>query len=184
MICCSQPGLTEAIYICCIYIYVFLTNSNCIYHLLTIDSRRSKTVTNDRPDPPSEGAPDFKTTLTVKQYLISGHEPQMGLDTKTDWPTNRRPQRDSDRGIQRHTRPTIRLLLRVFVAVGMCLPNRCLAAIGGIHIQTRRLMGGIYEVRRWDGLSCLGLGSQKLIRGDSQTQTVCRSHKPTFVFSK
>jgi hypothetical protein len=35
------------------------------------------------------------STLTVKQYLISGHEPQMGLDTKTDWPTDRRSQRDS-----------------------------------------------------------------------------------------
>jgi hypothetical protein len=41
-------------------------------------------MTNDRPDPPSEGAPDFKNTQTVKQYLTSGHEPQMGLDNKTD----------------------------------------------------------------------------------------------------
>jgi hypothetical protein len=27
--------------------------------------------------------------VTVKQELISGHEPQMGLDTKTDWLTDR-----------------------------------------------------------------------------------------------
>jgi hypothetical protein len=26
-------------------------------------------------------------TVTVKQELISDHEPQMGLDTKTDWLT-------------------------------------------------------------------------------------------------
>jgi hypothetical protein len=25
-------------------------------------------------------------TVTVKQYQTSGHEPLMGLDTKTDWP--------------------------------------------------------------------------------------------------
>jgi hypothetical protein len=55
-------------------------------------------MTNDRPDPSSEGAPDFKNTPTVKEYLTSGHEPQMGLDTKTDWPTDRRSQRDSDSG--------------------------------------------------------------------------------------
>jgi hypothetical protein len=43
-----------------------------------------KTAVNDRPDPSSEEAPDIKNALTVKQYLTSGHEPQMGLDTKTD----------------------------------------------------------------------------------------------------
>jgi hypothetical protein len=42
------------------------------------------TKTNDRPDLSSEGAPDIDQTITVKQKLISGHEPQTGLDTKTD----------------------------------------------------------------------------------------------------
>jgi hypothetical protein len=45
---------------------------------MTIDCRHTKTVTNDRPDPTSEGAPDFKNTPTVKQYLTSGHEPRRG----------------------------------------------------------------------------------------------------------
>jgi hypothetical protein len=50
-------------------------------------------VTNtddDRPDLSSEGAPDIDKTVNVKQKLISGHETQMGLQTKTDWPTDRR----------------------------------------------------------------------------------------------
>jgi hypothetical protein len=34
------------------------------------------------------------------------------------------------------------------------LPSVCLATIGGIHVQTHRPMGGIYEVCRWDGISC------------------------------
>jgi hypothetical protein len=42
------------------------------------------TNTDDRPDFASEGAPDIDKTLNVKQKLISGHETQMGLDTKTD----------------------------------------------------------------------------------------------------
>jgi hypothetical protein len=45
--------------------------------------------TDDRPDLSSEGAPDIDKTVNVKQKLISGHEPQMGLDTKTDWSTDR-----------------------------------------------------------------------------------------------
>jgi hypothetical protein len=36
----------------------------------------------------------------------------------------------------------------------MILPSRCLATIRGVHIQTHRLMKGIYEVRRWDVLRC------------------------------
>jgi hypothetical protein len=50
-------------------------------------------------DPPARqrGRPT-PNTETVKQKLTSGHEPQMGLDTKTDWPTDRRSQRDSDSG--------------------------------------------------------------------------------------
>jgi hypothetical protein len=58
------------------------------------------------------------------------------------------------------TRPTILLLLRVFIAAGTCLLSRCLATKGGIHfteplpsndsrvIHRHTLMAGIYEVRR------------------------------------
>jgi hypothetical protein len=46
------------------------------------------TNTDDRPDPLSEGAPDIEKTVNVKQKLISGHETQMGLETKTYWPTD------------------------------------------------------------------------------------------------
>jgi hypothetical protein len=84
------------------------------------------------------------------------------------------------------TRPTIRLLFGVFIAARTCLPSRCLATTGGIHIQTHRLMGGIYEVRRWDGVSCHDIYTNfhkdlfrhsKVDRGN--TQTTGRSHKPT-----
>jgi hypothetical protein len=45
------------------------------------------TNTDDRPDLSSEGAPDIDKTVNVKQKLISGHETQIGLETKTYWPT-------------------------------------------------------------------------------------------------
>jgi hypothetical protein len=48
------------------------------------------TNTDDRPDLSSEGAPDIDKTVNFKQKLISGHETQMGLGTKTEWPTDRR----------------------------------------------------------------------------------------------
>jgi hypothetical protein len=41
------------------------------------------TMTNDRPDLSSEGAPNFDKTVNVKQKLISGHETQVGLETRT-----------------------------------------------------------------------------------------------------
>jgi hypothetical protein len=40
------------------------------------------TNTDDRPDLSAEGAPDIDKTVNVKQKLISGHETQMGLETK------------------------------------------------------------------------------------------------------
>jgi hypothetical protein len=48
------------------------------------------TNTDDRPDLLSEGEPYTDKTVNDKQELISGHEPQMGLDTMMDWPTDRR----------------------------------------------------------------------------------------------
>jgi hypothetical protein len=44
-----------------------------------------------------ECAPQNKT-VTVKQQQISGHEPQMGLDTMTFWLTDRQSQCDVDFG--------------------------------------------------------------------------------------
>jgi hypothetical protein len=41
------------------------------------------TSTNDRPDLSSEGAPDIGKTVNVKPKLMSGHETQMGLETRT-----------------------------------------------------------------------------------------------------
>jgi hypothetical protein len=41
----------------------------------------------------------------------------------------------------------------VFVAAETFLTSRCLATRGE-YTQTHRLMGKIYEVRRWDGLRC------------------------------
>jgi hypothetical protein len=49
------------------------------------------TTTNDRPDHPSEGAPDIGKTVSVKPKLMYGHETQMGLESRTYWPTDRRP---------------------------------------------------------------------------------------------
>jgi hypothetical protein len=53
-------------------------------NLLNCTEAVQVTKTNDRPDLSSEGTPDIDKTVNVKQKLISGHEPQMGLDTKTD----------------------------------------------------------------------------------------------------
>jgi hypothetical protein len=42
------------------------------------------TLTNDRPVLLSERAPHMDRTETFKEEEISGYEPQMGLNTKTD----------------------------------------------------------------------------------------------------
>jgi hypothetical protein len=41
------------------------------------------TATNDRPDLTSEGVPDIDKTVNVKPKLMSGHETQMGLKSRT-----------------------------------------------------------------------------------------------------
>jgi hypothetical protein len=48
------------------------------------------TKTNDRPNLSSGGAPDIGKPLNVKRKLKSGHEIQMGLESSTYWPTDRR----------------------------------------------------------------------------------------------
>jgi hypothetical protein len=49
-----------------------------------VDNRRTMTATNYRPVLSSERAPHIDKPVTVQEYLICGHEPQTGLDTKTD----------------------------------------------------------------------------------------------------
>jgi hypothetical protein len=44
---------------------------------------RITTTTNDTPDLASEGAPDIGKTVNVKPKFISGHETQMGLESRT-----------------------------------------------------------------------------------------------------
>jgi hypothetical protein len=46
---------------------------------------RTMTMTNDRPDFPSEGAPAIDKTVlvNVKPKLISFHETHMGLESRT-----------------------------------------------------------------------------------------------------
>jgi hypothetical protein len=53
------------------------------------------------------------------------------------------------------TRPTI-LLQRVFVATkgGIHFTERFPNKDRGLHIETHRVMGGIYEVHGWGGFSC------------------------------
>jgi LmbE family N-acetylglucosaminyl deacetylase len=41
------------------------------------------TTTNDRPDLSPEGAPDIGKTVNVKLKSMSGHETQMGLESRT-----------------------------------------------------------------------------------------------------
>jgi hypothetical protein len=40
---------------------------------------------------------------------------------------------DTTRYVEKTTRPTILLLVRLFLAKGTCLPSRCLATKGRIH---------------------------------------------------
>jgi hypothetical protein len=65
----------------------------------------------------------------------------------------------------------------VLVAAVTFLPNPCLAMIR-VYTQTHRLMGGIYEVRRLDGLRCHDIHAKfhknwfshsKVGKGDTQT---------------
>jgi hypothetical protein len=105
--------------------------------------------------------------------------------------------REIHRQTQRHTRPTILLLLRVVFVAGTRLPSRCLATIGRIHTKAHRLVGGIYEVRRSDGLKYHDINTMchkdwlrhSEVNGvgiyrHTDKRRACRSHKLTFTFSK
>jgi hypothetical protein len=61
-----------------------MKNVNILYILTTDLLLLTVTLTNDTPDLSSERAPHMERTVTVKQKQISGHEPHMGLDSKTD----------------------------------------------------------------------------------------------------
>jgi hypothetical protein len=65
-----------------------------------------------------------------------------------------------------------------------CLRSRCVATVLWIYIQRHRLMGGIYELRRWDGIKCHDIYTKFhkywLIEGDSQT--AWWSYEPAFSF--
>jgi hypothetical protein len=77
-----------------------------------------------------------------------------------------RPSFDKTRSALKTMRPTILLLIRLVAAAGTRSPSRCLAPKGRIHLteplschnrihaDTHRLMGGVYEIRRWDWLGC------------------------------
>lgn len=72
------------------------------------------------------------------------------------------------KGILRHTRRTV-ILLRAFAASGTCLASRFLATIGGVDMQTRRLIrkGFMkYNVEMDVGFIKIGKGIQKLIKED------------------
>jgi hypothetical protein len=61
----------------------------------------------------------------------------------------------------RHTRPTVLLLLRVFVTAGTCLPSRCLATIGGYTYRHRLMDSGAMICMA--NLINIGSGIQKLM---------------------
>jgi hypothetical protein len=65
-------------------------------YILTIDLLQTMTLTNDRPVLSDERMPHMDRTVTYKQEEISGHEPQMGLDTKIDRLTDCQLQCDFD----------------------------------------------------------------------------------------
>jgi hypothetical protein len=48
------------------------------------------TMTKDRPIFSSERAPHIDKPKSAQQYLVSGHQPQMGLNTKMSGMTDRR----------------------------------------------------------------------------------------------
>jgi hypothetical protein len=53
--------------------------------------KEQRLQTNDTPAPSSEGTPQETQTVTVRPVILVkyDHEPQKGLDTKTDWLTDR-----------------------------------------------------------------------------------------------
>jgi hypothetical protein len=95
-----------------------------------------------------------------------------------------------DTGLHRKRRVQQLYFSCIFIAAVAFLPSRCLAAIGE-WTYILKLMGGIYEVCRWNGLRCHdthtefhkgGSAIYKLIGVD--TQTAWGSHEPILMFSE
>jgi hypothetical protein len=82
MICCSQSGLTQALYIMYEYIYMPLTCGLHVNLYIFTNNGRIMIMTNDRPDLTSEGAPDIGKTVSAKSKLMSGLETQMELESR------------------------------------------------------------------------------------------------------
>jgi hypothetical protein len=58
----------------------------CALHVnlyIFTNNGRIMATTNDRPDLSTEGAPDIGKTVNFKPKLMSGHETQMGLESRT-----------------------------------------------------------------------------------------------------
>jgi hypothetical protein len=113
------------------------------------------TRTNDRRVLLSEGAPHKDKTEVVKLYIISGHEPQLWLDTKTD--KNDRPsvamwlwlwQRQSQSRFPQENniasplgqRPPAFTMLVTAAAVLKAAPlSLALASRSGLHCQAKEV---------------------------------------------
>jgi hypothetical protein len=86
--------ITQCKFLILLYCIVFncelcvIQSANCMYIDTTTDFI-DKWLTDDRPDLSSERAPPNDRTVAFKKKIISGQKPQIGLDTKTYWLTDR-----------------------------------------------------------------------------------------------
>jgi hypothetical protein len=53
-------------------------------------------IMRNRPLVREDALHEETSMCQTKEHVKSGHGPQMGLDTKTYWPTDRQSQSDSD----------------------------------------------------------------------------------------
>jgi hypothetical protein len=83
MICYTEPGLTEALYILYIHTSNNMQNVNILYVLTTDLLLQNVTLKNDRPVLSSERAPHIHRAVTVKQELISGHQTNLLNDRQS-----------------------------------------------------------------------------------------------------
>jgi hypothetical protein len=82
MICCTEPGLTETLYIFYIHTFCNMYNINILYIMSTDVLLLKMTPKKDTRPLLREGVPQGQTS-NIQIFLIYGHEPQVGLDTKT-----------------------------------------------------------------------------------------------------
>jgi hypothetical protein len=127
-----------------------------------------------------------------QQFFIATGTSLPSCYLATIWGYKHRPIGSSLIDIDRTENDASKILasLLAFIAAGTCLPNRCLTTRGGMHIKTHRLIGGICEVCRWNGLRYRVIHTRfnkdwfrhsKLNRvGYTDTQIGWSSQKPTF----